>query len=310
MARRQTESLHPAARGLDARPDDQILPLLLAGQLEALMAVQPALPQIAAGARLMADCLRTGGRICYAGAGSSALMANADGMELPGTYGISPDRILLRMAGGIPTSPHMPGDTEDDATDGIHQATVDGLGRGDLVIAVTASGSTPYPMALAGEARRNGARIVAVACNRDAPIFAVADVAICLATPAELIAGSTRMGAGTAQKVTLNLLSTLAAIRLGEVHDGMMVGLTADNAKLRARAAAIVGAIADVDDGAAMESLRQTDGAVKPAVLMALGITHHQAQRLLDDTQGNLRAAIARLTEPARQAGNKQSTRE
>lgn len=223
MARRQTESLHPAARGLDARPDDQILPLLLAGQLEALMAVQPALPQIAAGARLMADCLRTGGRICYAGAGSSALMANADGMELPGTYGISPDRILLRMAGGIPTSPHMPGDTEDDATDGIHQATVDGLGRGDLVIAVTAPGSTSYPMALVGEARRNGARIVAVACNRDVPICR-RRWAICLATPAELIAGSTRMGAGTAQKVTLNLLSTLAAIRLGEVHDGMMVG--------------------------------------------------------------------------------------
>lgn len=296
MALRQTETLHPAARGLDARPDDHILSLLLAGQLESLMAVQSALADIAAGARIMADVLGASGRICYAGAGSSALMANADGMELPGTYGIAPERIVLRMAGGVPTDAHMPGDTEDDAGEGVRAAQADRLGSGDLVVAVTASGSTPYPMALARTARAQGAKVIAIACNKGASIFDLADVAICLPTPPELIAGSTRMGAGTAQKVALNLLSTLAAIRLGQVHDGMMVGLKADNAKLKVRAAAIVATIADVDQSAAMSALALSGGAVKQAVLTALGASPDDADKLLEAHNGILRAAVARWT--------------
>lgn len=300
----QTENLHPAARDLDARPDDQILPLLFAGQMEALMAVKSALAPIAAAARLMAESLGSGGRICYAGAGSSALMANADGMELPGTFGIAPDRILLRMAGGLPTDANMPGDTEDDAGEGLRTAKADGLRAGDLVIALTASGSTPYPMALARAAREQGAKVVAIACNRDAPIFSLADVAVCLPTPPELIAGSTRMGAGTAQKVALNLLSTLAAIRLGQVHDGMMVGLKADNAKLKVRAATIVSTIAGVDTARAMAALDQTGGAAKPAVLVALGASASEALALLERENGILRAAIARRTNAGKGRGN------
>lgn len=303
MISRQTETLHPAARALDARPDDQILSLLLAGQLEALMAVQSALSDIASGARLMAETLGSSGRICYAGAGSSALMANADGMELPGTYGIAPERILLRMAGGIPTDAHMPGDTEDDANEGARAAQADRLEAGDLVIAVTASGSTPYPMALARAARAKGAKVIAIACNKGAAIFDFADVAICLPTPPELIAGSTRMGAGTAQKVALNLLSTLAAVRLGQVHDGMMVGLKADNAKLKIRAAAIVETIAAVDQPAALVALALSEGAVKPAVLIALGAAPDEAVALLEQENGILRAAIARRTNAGKGRG-------
>lgn len=304
MALPQTENLHPAARDLDARPDDQILALLLAGQREALMAVEPALAQISAAARLMAESIGSGGRICYAGAGSSALMANADGMELPGTFGIAPGRILLRMAGGIPTDANMPGDTEDDADEGARTAKADGLRAGDLVIALTASGSTPYPMALARAAKAQGAKVVAIACNRDAPIFGLADVAVCLPTPPELIAGSTRMGAATAQKVALNLLSTLAAIRLGQVHDGMMVGLKADNVKLKVRAGNIVSTIAGVDTTTAMAALDQTDGAAKPAVLVALGASVSEASALLERDNGILRAAIARWTNAGTGRGN------
>lgn len=299
MALRQTENLHPSARNLDGRADDQILSLLLAGQIEALMSVQPALPQIVKAAQLMAQCLRAGGRLCYAGAGSSALMANADGIELPGTYSIAPDRILLRMAGGIPTTADMPGDTEDDAEDGARAAVADGLAAGDLVIAVTASGSTPYPLALARTARQQGASVVAVACNEAAQIFEGADVAVCLSTPPEIVAGSTRMGAATAQKVALNLMSTLAAIRLGQVHDGMMVGLKADNAKLRQRAAGIVATISGADEAAALAALDQVGGAVKEAVLVAMGEPPDRARTLLQQEGGILRAALARRTRPA-----------
>ncbi|MCY1125641.1 N-acetylmuramic acid 6-phosphate etherase [Frigidibacter sp. RF13] len=301
MADKQTENLHADAAGLDARPVAEILALLLSGQAAAVAAVERALPDIAQGARLMADAIAGGGRLVYAGAGSSALMANADGMELPGTYGIPAERILLCMAGGIPTDAHMPGDTEDDGAAGAAAGVT--LGAGDLVIAVTASGSTPYPLELARAARRGGARIVAIANNRNAPIFELADASIALLTPPELIAGSTRMGAGTAQKVALNLLSTLAAIQLGQVHDGMMVGLKADNTKLRARAAGIVATIAEVRPAAAIKSLEATGGDTKAAVLVALGQTPGEARAMLATHHGNLRAALARLRLPAANAG-------
>jgi N-acetylmuramic acid 6-phosphate etherase len=222
-------------------------------------------------------------------------MANADGMELPGTYGIPPDRILLLMAGGLPADANMPGATEDDAHEARQAA--DAIREGDAVIAVTASGSTPYPVAVADAARRNGAKVIAIANNPGAPIFDRADVAICLPTPPEVIAGSTRMGAGTAQKVALNLMSTLMGIRLGQVHDGMMVGLVADNAKLRTRAQAMVMEITGVDADAANRALTIAAGAVKPAVLIATGLGRDDANDLLAASDNNLRAALARVTE-------------
>lgn len=290
-----TESLHPAAWGLDARPADEILAVLLDGQRAAVAAVAEALPDIARGADMMAAAVRAGGRIVFAGAGSSALMANADGLELPGTFGVDPARIVLCMAGGMPAGAHLPGDTEDDAAEGA--VAGEGFGAGDVVIAVTASGSTPYPMALAQSARARGARVVAIANNRGAEIFALADVAIWLPTPPEVIAGSTRMGAGTAQKVALNLMSTLMGVKIGAVHDGMMVALHADNLKLRARARAMVARIAGVDDVVASSALGLAAGRVKAAVLIALGAAPDEAAVALDAELGILRAAIARWRE-------------
>jgi N-acetylmuramic acid 6-phosphate etherase len=297
-----TEHLHPASRGLDALPGIDVLRHLLDQQAASLAAVAPALPDIETAAHLLADAYRTGGRMVYAGAGSSALMAIADGMELAGTYGIDPARVLLLMAGGLPTDARMPGDTEDDTEAGLRAVAV--IRAGDVVIAVTASGSTPYPVAIAKAARAKGARIIAIANNRDAGIFAHSDVGICIETPPEVIAGSTRMGAGTAQKAALNMISTRAGILLGQVHDGMMVGLRADNAKLVARATGMVAAIAGVDTAAASAALHAAGMAVKPAVLIALGATPSAAAALLADTQDNLRAAMARLeTTGTRKAG-------
>lgn len=290
-----TEGLHPAAKGLDARPGQEVLDVLLTGQAAAVETVRGALPAIEAGAALMTAAIRAGHRIVYAGAGSSALMANADGLELSGTFSIPPEQVLLLMAGGLPNDSAMPGASEDDAREG--ELAAERIRAGDTVIAVTASGSTPYPVAVAVGAKAKGANIVAMANNPGALIFDHADVAICLPTPPEVIAGSTRMGAGTAQKVALNLMSTLMGIRLGRVHDGMMVGLRADNIKLRARARAMVMQIAGVDADTATMALAKAGGEVKPAVLIAAGRTADAAADLLAASDDNLRAAIARVNE-------------
>jgi N-acetylmuramic acid 6-phosphate etherase len=285
-----TEQRHPRAQDLDALPGAEVLGVILDQQALSVAALAAALPQIERAAELVAAALRGAGRLVYAGAGSSALMANADGLELHGTYGVDPARIRLLMAGGLPVDARMPGETEDDTAAAL--AGVADLGPGDIVIAVTASGRTPFALAAAEAARARGAKVVAIANNSGAPLFALADVAIHLATPPEVIAGSTRMGAGTAQKVALNMISTLAGIRLGQVHDGMMVGVVADNAKLRARAAGMVAAIAGVSAEAARAALDTAGGEVKPAVLVALGETLDRARALLKDADGNLRAAL------------------
>lgn len=290
-----TEMLHPDANGIDARPEDAVLATLLAGQRRAIEAIESAIPAIVEAVHGMVQAIRSGHQLIYCGAGSSALMALADAAELGGTFGIPASQIRLCMAGGIPTDAHMPGDTEDDESAAASAART--ITAGDMVIAVTASGSTPYPLALARAARLRGAKVIGIANNPDAALFKLSDIVIHLATPPELVAGSTRLGAATAQKVVLNMMSTLMGIRLGQVHDGMMVGLIADNAKLRARAAATVARIADTTPVRAADSLTQAAGAVKPAVLIALGMPPDMATALLDETDGNLRAAIARLNE-------------
>lgn len=290
----QTEQLHADAKGLDQRDDAAILLSLLNGQRQALASLDTALPEIAKGAGYMAGAIAAGARIHYAAAGSSGLMSLADCAEIPGTFGISPDQLNISMAGGIPAGAEMPGSTEDDAAAGLTAAA--GVQPGDAVIAVSASGSTAYPLAFAGRARSIGARVIAVANNADAALFALADAAIHLPTPPEVIAGSTRMGAGTAQKAALNMMSTLMGIRLGHVVDGMMVNVVADNEKLLRRAAGIVSAITGVPADRAAACLEESGGAVKIAVLLAAGAAgKDQAEQILEQENGQLRAAMARL---------------
>ncbi|MCV2869991.1 N-acetylmuramic acid 6-phosphate etherase [Defluviimonas sp. WL0002] len=298
MALPRTEDLHPDATGLDTCSGVEALTRLLSGQSEALSVVAHAFPAIEVGAGLMADALRGDGRIVYAGAGSSGLMAMADALELPATFGIDPDRIEILMAGGLPRDSRMPGSSEDDAASAEREAGL--IRRGDVVVAVAASGSTPYALAVAKAARAGGASVIAIANNENAPIFDLADVSICLATPPEVIAGSTRMGAGTAQKVALNLMSTLMGIRLGQIYDGMMVGLVADNAKLRGRARGIVARIAGCGADAAEMALAAADGAAKPAVLIARGMSPDAAAHALRESNQNLRAALAHINSPGR----------
>jgi N-acetylmuramic acid 6-phosphate etherase len=217
-------------------------------------------------------------------------MGNADGLELAGTFGIDPARVRLCMAGGLPQDAAMPGDTEDSTK----QADTDAqqIAPGDAVIAVTASGRTPYAVRMAELAQARGARTICIANNPGAPIFAHADVAICLPTPPEVIAGSTRMGAGTAQKAALNMMSTLMGIRLGHVHDGMMVNLRPDNEKLRGRAIGMVRQITGAAEPAARAALQAHGWSVKNAALSLAG-AGPRVQALLDRHGGRLRAALA-----------------
>ena len=292
MPKSQTEAVHDQARGLDALPDRGALIRLLSGQAAALQAVSGAIPAISEGAALMEAALRGNGRLFYAGAGSSALMACADGMELAGTFGIDPARVVLCMAGGLPRDARMPGDTEDDTT----QADADArqTGAGDVAIVVTASGRTPYALHFARAAKSRGARVIAIANNPGAPVFDGADVAICLPTPPELIAGSTRLGAGTAQKAALNMMSTLMGIRLGHIHDGMMVNLRADNDKLRARAMAILCEITGASTDEATAALGANDWNIKAAAMRLAGGDDPIGR--LDRHQGCLRSALLELS--------------
>lgn len=298
MTGQETEQLHREAAGLDMQPPDRILDVLARAQVEAASSVIPALPAIAEAARLAAEALSAGGRLIYAAAGSSGLMALADALELPGTFGIARDRILVLLAGGAASLMDLGGSAEDDGVEVEREIAAAEISASDTLIAISASGSTPYALAAIKAARARKARVVAIANNEGAPLLSEADVAICLQTPPEPLAGSTRMGAGTAQKIALNLLSTLMAIHLGHVHDGYMVNLRADNAKLKERATRIVAAVGGCAKEDARAHLDAADGSVKRAILLASGITDAgAADRLLDQTGQRLRPALSALRE-------------
>lgn len=279
---------------LDVLPETEIARHLAEAQSLALHALTPVLDKLTQGGDLMARALQNGGNLVYAAAGSSGLMAASDALELPGTFGISSDRIHVLMAGGQPTSSRMPGGTEDDTLAALEAAQV--IQRNDCVIVVSASGSTPYALVIAEQALAKGAQVICLANAANAPLFQYATLSIRLETPAEPLAGSTRLGAGTAQKVAMNCMSTLMAVKLGHVHDGMMVNLRVDNTKLQKRAVDMVANIANVTTPVARSHLEITGYEVKPAVLLALGAaSHKQATALLRKTKGHLRAALAQL---------------
>lgn len=294
MSNKVTEELHHMALGLDQRPLAAIALLLSQGQGAAAACVDAVAAQIAEASQAMARSISDGATLHYVAAGSSGLMAAADAMELGGTFSIPAKQIRIHMAGGLPTGAEMPGGTEDE-TDQIRESLAC-VTNADTVIAVSASGSTPYTIQAAQIAKSVGASVIGIANNAGTELLALSDHPILLASPPEILSGSTRMGAGTAQKIALNMLSTLMAVQLGHVHDGMMVNLTADNAKLAQRARGIVAQIAGVEDAVAEAALSQANGAVKPAILIASGIGGlNEAQAQLTASKGHLRPVLETL---------------
>jgi N-acetylmuramic acid 6-phosphate etherase len=295
MAARGTEASNERARGLDTLSPEEILALLGSAQQEAARAVDAARDAIAKASELAAETISAGNKLIYAGAGSSGLMAMADALELPGTYGIANRQIVILLAGGVADLLDLKGSPEDN----MDQARADAeraIAAGDCVISISASGSTPYALAVADVAKARGAKLIAVANNANAKLFDGADVAILLETPPEMVSGSTRMGAGTAQKIALNMFSTLMAIRLGHVHDGHMVNLRADNVKLKGRAARIVAEVSGVEIPEAGRLVDAAHGSVKAAILLAAGAgDRSSAETMLRESGQNVRRALGMI---------------
>lgn len=288
-----TEYVSPLSIGIDTWPPKDILRRLWQDQMDGLAAVRPAISDLEAAAKAMADRLhRDGSRLIYVGAGTSGVLAALDGIELPCTYGWPAERLEIFRADDADNILRIAtaGDDEEDAA--RRASSKAGISPNDVIIAVSASGDTRYTCTFAHQAKDKGALVVGVANNAESALLALADHAVLLGTGPEVIAGSTRMKAGTAQKAALNMLSTLTMTLLGRVHDGMMIDVMPENDKLRKRAARMVVAIAGVDAEKAAAALREADGHVKTAVFIAKGMTLNQAREILSDAGQNLRKAL------------------
>ncbi|MCP3390627.1 N-acetylmuramic acid 6-phosphate etherase [Bradyrhizobium sp. CCGB12] len=268
---------------------------VLASYRRAIASVAAASSDIRAAALRLAAIWRAGGRLVYAGAGSSGLAAAGDAAELPGTFGLDQNRIAIVLPGGTVEPFRIDGAVEDDALAGERSMTELGDLSRDAVIAVSASGSTPFTVAAAAEARRRGAFVVGIAHHPASPLLIGADASILLESGEEALRGSTRLAAGAAQKAALGMLSSLMGLELGHIHQGLMVSLKADNAKLRERARGIVATIASVSDAKAAAALREAGGDVKPAVLIACGIASmSEAVNWLAAAEGRIDDALCR----------------
>lgn len=265
------------------------------GQMAALAAIRPALNDIAAAVEAAAACLGEKGRLIYVGAGTSGRLAVQDGAELTPTFNWPTERTVFCMAGGLDalvTSVEGAEDSVDDAAQEMHQHNV---GKNDVVIAVAASGRTPSTLSALREAKRLGALTIGIAMNPATPIIKDADHAILAETGSELVAGSTRMKAGTAQKVILNMISTGIMVQLGRVYGGYMVDMVVSNNKLAERAVRIVSDIAGCTANVARTALNSSKNNIKEAVLISLGHSQAVAAEMLAEKSGNLRQVLTSL---------------
>jgi N-acetylmuramic acid 6-phosphate etherase len=288
----RTELISPRYVELDSWPTSEIIAAMFEGQLAAAASVRGALGAIAAAVEEAVPALQQGGRIVYAGSGTSGRIGVQDGAELPPTYGWPADRLVFALAGGLETLVRSAEQAEDNEAAGAQAMKDAKIGANDVVIGVAASGTTPFTIGALRAASAAGAVTIAVANNAAAPLFTVARHHILADTGSEVVAGSTRMKAGTAQKIILNLFSTAVMVKMGRVYRGLMVDMQARNAKLRRRAEAIVGEILHCQAGDAARYLERADGDVKTAVLIGLGMGRSEAMTLLQRHAGNLRAAI------------------
>ncbi|HKA81661.1 MAG TPA: N-acetylmuramic acid 6-phosphate etherase [Xanthobacteraceae bacterium] len=293
-----TERASPRYLDIDVWDPADIAEAMIEGQFTAVAAVRAARPALVAAALAAEERLRNGGRLVYVGAGTSGRLAVQDGAELVPTFSWPPDRLLLLMAGGRDALLRSVEGAEDSVDQAFRLVQQHDIGGNDVVIAVAASGTTPFTLTCLKEAKRRGALTIGVANNADTPILEQADHAIWLDTGAEPIAGSTRMKAGTAQRITLNVFSSLIMIMLGRVYEGLMVDVQAVNQKLVRRSEGILTRLTGCSGAQAREALRRADGSVKLAVLLLHGCDTKEASDVLDRAGGQLRAALAVIGKP------------
>jgi len=297
-----TERASPRYAGIDVWEPADILESLIEGQFAAVAAVRAALPEIEAAAIAMQERLRERGRLVYAGAGTSGRMGVQDGAELIPTFSWPDDRLLLLIAGGKDALLQSVEGAEDEVEQAVALVTRHEINAADVLIAVAASGTTPFTMTCLREARKRGALTVGIANNRDTPILHESHHAILLNTGSEPIAGSTRMKAGTAQKIALNLLSSLLMILLGRVYQGLMVDVRALNKKLVRRSEDMLTQLTGRSRDEARAALDRANGSVKVAVLLLHGCDPDRAADLLDRAAGQLGKALELLKAPGSDA--------
>jgi N-acetylmuramic acid 6-phosphate etherase len=294
LSRLTTEQANRASRNLDLKSSLDIAKTLNSEDAKVAAVVRRALPQIARAIDLVADALRKGGRLIYVGAGTSGRIAALDAVECPPTFNIDPRRVQFLIAGGY-RALATASEADEDSTEPAERALArKKLGRNDVVVGVAASGRTPFTVAAVTYARRHGAKTIAVTCNPGSPLERAARLAIVTEVGPEAVSGSTRMKAGTAQKMVLNMISTGAMTRLGYVYGNLMVNVHLKNEKLLARGVSILRQVAGVDRATALKTLRAAGKRVPVAlVMLQAGVCRADAERALKAEQGHVRRAIA-----------------
>ena len=291
-----TEEHKPGYAGLDRLPTAEIAALMNAEDARVQAAVAGCLPQITAAIDGIVERMSRGGRLIYVGAGTAGRIGALDASEIPPTFSTSPDQVQAVIAGGQEALTAAAEGAEDDETAGARDLDGRNVSERDAVVGITASGCTPYVVGALGRAREAGALTVALAANPKSGIGRLADVPIEVITGPEFIAGSTRLKAGTAQKLVLNMISTITMIRLGKTYGNLMVEMQATSGKLRARARRIVTVVTGAPDAEAAKALEAADGNVKTAIAMLLtGAEPAEVDGALRASGGRLREALGRL---------------
>jgi N-acetylmuramic acid 6-phosphate etherase len=294
LRRLTTEQTNPSARELDTKSALDIARIINTEDAKVATAVKNVLPQIATAIDWVAHALRNGGRLIYVGAGTSGRIAALDAAECPPTFNTSPKMVQFVIAGGAKALAGATEADEDSRTLGIREMRRKSVGKDDVVIGLAASGRTPFTVAAVEQARRSGAKTVAITCNRSTPLAKAAELAIVVDTGPEVLAGSTRMKAGTAEKMVLNLLSTGAMVRLGYVYGNLMVNLHRKNSKLAERSLGIVQQALGATHREALDALRAAKNSVPVAIVMAkAGVSRAIAAESLVRAKGHVRNAIA-----------------
>ncbi|MEV5102407.1 N-acetylmuramic acid 6-phosphate etherase [Streptomyces massasporeus] len=289
-----TEAFRPELADIDRLPTLDIARLMNGEDATVAGAVAARLPGIAAAIDAVAERMARGGRLVYAGAGTAGRLGILDASECPPTFNTDPSQVVGLIAGGpdaVVTSVEGAEDSRDLARTDLEALapTPD-----DTVVGISASGRTPYAIGAVEHARARGCLTIGLACNPGSPLAAAADHGIEIVVGPELLTGSTRLKSGTAQKLVLNMLSTITMIRLGKTYGNLMVDVRASNDKLRARSHRIVALATGAEDKEIEEALTATDGEVKNAILTILaGVDGPTAARLLEESGGHLRAALA-----------------
>jgi len=288
-----TEQPNPRSAHIDQLSTLEMLRVMSDEDATVALAVRQALPAIARAVDTITEHLRQGGRLLYVGAGTSGRLGVLDAAECVPTFSTPPETVQGILAGGQAALTGPIEGAEDNHDAGYRKMTDLEVNARDVVVGIAASGRTPYVIGALTAANERAAATVAIACNEPAPILDLAQIPIAAVVGPEVIAGSTRLKAGTAQKMILNMLSTASMIRLGKVYGNLMVDVKVTNQKLAQRARGIVSQVTGVSDEDAARLLEQTHNEVKPAIVMALlGVTPDEAHARLKAAGGMLRAVI------------------